>query len=206
MKELRFDLERFKLPGLASFCLREATGVEELAAAQRVPDAAGAVRMQHTVAECLVAINDESVEPPYLDWIALPSSACDFIRAAFMRMNEPDGATMTAFEAAHAGARGKSEHVFSLAGLGLDVESFTMRLIDGHAEIRASERCTSPAWFRDCLIGESLVAADGASVKPDDWREWTMRTRRFVYRAFAMMNDAKQEDIDDFLAEAFASG
>ena len=112
-----FDVRKYKLqipdpatPGrsipLESFALRETTGEDDLAAAERATASGGKALASYrndVIAEAFVEVNGEPVVTPY-GWRRWPSKARDFVMLAFTRMNDAPVSELEDFEKAAFGA------------------------------------------------------------------------------------------------------
>jgi hypothetical protein len=108
-----FNVSKYKLtipdpatPGrsipLESFSLRETTGEDDIAAAERSAAAGGKALASYrndVIAEAFLAVNGEAVTAPY-GWRHWPSKARDFVLLAFTKMNDAPAKELEDFEKA----------------------------------------------------------------------------------------------------------
>lgn len=205
MNEQFFDVRRYNLGRLQNFTLRYLTGEDEMAAAHRAQDATSMLLNENLIAESIVAVNGERLEGPCIEWTAWPSRDRDFVRSAFNRMNRLTLQERDRFVGENTPPVGADTWALDLGAYGVDIKTITVRTVSGHAEIAADEksRGKGPVWFTNLLVCESLTEADGRPVTEAIWNGWTMRTRQLVKLAFELFNSARQEDLDDFLDQAF---
>jgi hypothetical protein len=93
--------EKKRVP-LESFTLRETSGEDDIAAAERatVSGSKSAMSFRNDViAEAFVAVNGDPVVTPY-GWRTWPSKARDFVLLAFTKMNDAPAGELADFEKA----------------------------------------------------------------------------------------------------------
>jgi hypothetical protein len=93
-------------------------------------------------------------------------------------------------------------------GRRVPLESFTLREGTGEDEIAAFERAganATRAAIVDAQIADLFVAVNGEAVVSPfvGWRKWSSKARNYVVRAFSRMNEAPNEDMEDFEKAAF---
>lgn len=108
-----FDVRKYKLlipdpkqPGrtipLESFELRETSGEDDIAAAERATAAGGKAAASYrndVIAESFVSVNGEAVVTPF-GWRSWPSKTRDFVGLAFTKMNDAPAKDLEDFEKA----------------------------------------------------------------------------------------------------------
>ncbi len=88
-----------RLP-LDSFELREVTGEDMVAAAERTGNASNMSLRDSMVAEAFISVNGESVAAPFVGWRKWSAKARDFVVLAYTKMNDASEADLADFEKA----------------------------------------------------------------------------------------------------------
>lgn len=100
---------------------------------------------------------------------------------------------------------------------GASISSFDMEEMTGRDSMDAMARSLGPrpsenmsayqlnVLHRNQLVAQSISMVNGESViRPHmQWEQWSLRTQEFVMRAYARLNEATKEEVEDFIKVHF---